>query len=105
MQSNRWVILAGLKVLLSNDFKTHCGLDASQNHRLINTSGNRDIAVIAFLPVQSMGIGFLPELLVIEHFKPFFNVVAVFKVLHVTIVPDLRFRSQEKSTEGCTTCL
>ena len=102
MQNNRWVIFSGFKILLSYDLKAHFGLDTFEDHCLIHALGNRDIAVGALIRVQSMRISFLPKLLVIKRFKPFFNVVAVFKSLHGLIVPDLRFNTQEKSPENLT---
>ena len=106
MQNNWRVILAGFKIVLRDDFKAFCRLDAFEDHGLIDSLGNRDIAIVALIRVQFMWISFLPELLVIKRFKPFFNVVAVFKILHALIVPDLGFNTQEKSPEnligGCT---
>ena len=102
MQNNRWVILAGFKILFADDFKAFRRLDAFEDHGLVNALSNRNIAIGAFIPVQLIRVGFLPELLIIERIEPFFNVVAVFKSLHGLIVPDLGFNTQEKSAEGCT---
>ena len=45
-------------------------------------------------------VDFLPKLLIIERFKPFFDFVAVFEFLHVPIVPELGFNNKEKSPEN-----
>ena len=99
MQNNRWVNIAGFKVLFTDDFKALCRLDAFKNHCLVNALGNRDIAIGPLVRVQSMWISFLPKLLVIKRFKPFLNFVTVFKSLHIPIVSDLGLGTQEKSTE------
>ncbi len=102
MERSGWLINTNLEVLLFDNLKTHCCLDASQDHCLINALGNRDIAIGAFIHVQSVRIGFLPELLVIERFKPFFNFGSIIKTLHGSIVANLGFRLQHFSTKGYT---
>lgn len=102
MQNNRRVILAGFKILFADDLKTFCRLDTFKDHCLVNALGNRNITIGAFICVQSMWIGFLPELLIIERFKPFLNIVAVIKVLHIPIVSNLGFSLQQFSYKGCT---
>ena len=56
MQNNWWVILAGLEILLCDDFKTFRRLNAFKDQFFINALGNRDIAIGALIRVQSMRI-------------------------------------------------
>ena len=102
MQNNWWVNIAGFEILFSDDFKSFCRLDAFEDHRLVNALRNRNVTIGAFITVQSMWVGLNPELLVIKCFKPFFNVVAILKVLHSPIVPNLGFFLQQISYKGCT---
>ena len=105
MQNNWPLCNAHLEVLFANDLKTFFSLDAFEDHRLVDASGNRGIAVVAIVRLQSMGICFLPELLVIKGFEPFLNFVAVFKFEHVPMIANFGFMTQENSSKGCTACL
>ncbi len=102
MQNNWRVNIAGFKTLFADDFKTLCRLDTFEDHCLVNALGYRNIAIGAFIRVQPIRVGFLPELLVVKRFKPFFNVVAVFKSLHIPIVPNPGFSLQQFSYKGYT---
>lgn len=102
MQSNFWSINSGFKILLGDNFKTFCSLDAFKDHCFVNAPRYRNITIGTLFRVQSIWVGFRPELLVIKRCEPFFHFSAVFKNLHNSIVPEFGFGPQGKSLKGYT---
>ena len=102
MYSERWNNVSGLQVLFLDNLKAFCSFDTSKDGFFFNTAFNGQVAIGSFFPVQSIGVGFQPKLLIGERFKPFFQVFLVFKQVHALIVPDVGFRSQEKPVEVST---